>query len=96
MSDVEFYFLVTANTDGTFSTYAEVPKDLESNRPANTYDMFSTMREVVQEMETSFLADRVAQRVASMLSPTEPSVADRVADALKERGIQPESTPASE
>jgi hypothetical protein len=96
MADVNFYFLVTANSDGTFSTYPEVPKDLEAGHKATTYEMFTAMREIVQEMESSIMVDRIATRLAKILSPVQPTPADRVADALKERGIQPESQPASE
>lgn len=96
MANVDFYFLVTANSDGTFSTYAEIPKDLESDHPASTYEMFSSMREIVQEMDASIMVDRIVNRLAGVLAPPQPSTASRVADALKERGIQPESQPVSE
>lgn len=94
--EVDFYFVVAANTNGTFSTYAEAPKDMVSARSANTYEMFQTMKEIVKEMENSFLADRIARTIIGALQPKQTNVADIVSEALKERKNNPENTAPTE
>jgi hypothetical protein len=94
MANVETMFLVTVNTDGTFTTYSDIPKELpETNHVATTYEVYTTLRDIIREMESSFLADRVASVVLARLAPPPAkSASDLVADALNERGIKPETT----
>ncbi len=45
-------------------------------------------KEVVADIEAQLLADRVIQGVLSVLDTRERSVSDKVADALKARGVE--------
>jgi len=93
MANVETMFLVTVNSDGTFTTYAELPEEIPtSNHKATTYEVYTTLRDIVREMEASFLADRVSGAVLARLAPAPQNVANIMADALNERGIKPETT----
>jgi hypothetical protein len=94
---VETYFLLTVNEDGTLTSYTEIPAELpEQKRVATNWDVYTTAKQIVEEFDRQLLVDRILQGVAGILTP--PPVAtpsDKVKDALKERGIDPESaTPA--
>lgn len=92
MAIVETFFLITVNTDGTLSSYTEIPQDMpEAARVANTFDVYQSSKQIVDEFEQSMLADRIAKTVIAQLQPSKPDVPSRVKDALKERGIDPES-----
>jgi len=96
MSNVETYFLITVNTDGTLTSYTDLPKEApEAARKANNFDVYEAAKQIVQEFDNQLLADRIARAVLSGLAPKAESTADKIKDALKERGIKPESvTPA--
>lgn len=92
MSEIETYFLVAINKDGTITTYSDLPEEpLERERSSTNYDVYETARQVVQEFESNLLADKVAGRMAAILAMSQPTPADVVKDALKERNINPES-----
>lgn len=93
---VETYYLLCINEDGTLTSYTEVPADLpEARRKANNWDVYTSAKQIVEEFDRQLLVDRVLQGVAGLLNPQVPQVSDKVKDALKERGIDPESaTPA--
>lgn len=95
--NVETYFLVTVTPEGGFVTYTKMPEEeLEAVRQATTADVFSISKQIVQEIEQSILVDRIVNTLAQAINPPqETPVSDKVKDALKERGIDPESvTPA--
>lgn len=96
MSNVETYFLITVNTDGTLTSYTDLPKETpEALRKATNFDVYEAAKQIVQEFDNQLLADRIARAVLSGLAPKQESPADKIKDALKERGIKPESvTPA--
>lgn len=88
MENVETYFFITINKDGTIGSSAEVPETLPTKeRTATNFDVYQTSKQVVDEFEQSLLARRIAQEVASMLTPPADSVSDKVKDALRERGV---------
>jgi hypothetical protein len=97
-SEIETYFLLTVNTDGTLTTYPEIPKEaLEAQRVANNYDVYQAAKQVVEEFENQLLANRVAQVVLAALQPAAPAgVPDTLKEKLKERGINPEGPAATE
>lgn len=97
MSNIETYFVVTINTDGTLTSYAKVPEGLpEDARPANNLDIFEASKQIVEEFNNQLLADRIARTVVAALAPApQEKVSDRLSALLEERGIKPESvTPA--
>jgi hypothetical protein len=88
MDNVETYFFISINKDGTLGTMADVPETLpERERSATNYDVYQTSKQIAEEFEQTLLARRVAQEVASMLTPPADSVSDKVKDALRERGV---------
>lgn len=91
--EAETFYIVVRGIDGSLVTLTEVPEEgLVAQRVANTGDMYETAKQIVHEVDTNDLAMRVANLVAGHLVPKEaPSVPDRLKDALKERGIDPES-----
>lgn len=95
--NVETYFLVTVTPEGGFVTYTKLPEEeLEAVRQATTADVFNVSKQIAQEIEQSILVDRIVNTLAQAINPPQPeTVSDKVKDALKERGIDPESvTPA--
>lgn len=94
---IETYFVITLNTDGTLTSYAQMPTELPENlRPANNVDIYNASKQIVEEFNNQLLAERVAQTVVAMLNPTQPTVSDKVKDKLKERGIDPDSVTPTE
>jgi hypothetical protein len=87
----ETYFIAVIDEEGKILTFPEMPKEgIEAKRPVNNYDVYTTAKQVVDEFESSILAQKVAETVLRAINPTEPSVSDRVKDALKERGFKTE------
>jgi len=94
---VETYFLLTVNEDGTLTSYTEIPEELpEQKRVATNWDVYTTAKQIVEEFDRQLIVDRVVQGVASLLAPSIPTPTDKVKDALKERGIDPESPAVAE
>jgi hypothetical protein len=83
-------YVVTIQDDGTIATEsAEVSEDIL--RQASTFDIYQTSKELVSEIEQRLLADRVANAVARLLQPVDPSaeIKSKIIDALSDRGIKP-------
>lgn len=87
-NNVEFFFIVAVDKDGTIQTYREMPEGLEADRPFNTLDVFKVAKEIVSDIESQLLADRVINGVLQVLQAREMTVSDKVAAALKERGVE--------
>jgi hypothetical protein len=86
--DVEFFFIVAVEKDGTIQTYREMPESIEAERPFNTLDVFKVSKEIVSDIESQLLADRVINGVLTVLNSREQTVSEKVAHALKERGVE--------
>ena len=95
--EVETVYVVSVFTDGTFSASLEqTPEPIAVKRDATVYDVLSISQALVKEIEHSQLTDRIIISLLQVLQgAAQPSPADVVSEALKERGIDPESvTPA--
>jgi hypothetical protein len=93
---IETAFVVTINTDGTFAAHMEQPETpFQVQRPASAYDVLTTSQALVKEIEHGQLTDRIMIALLSVLQAAPPSPADSVKEKLKERGIDPEVTPAN-
>ena len=90
---VETFFIIAVNDDGSLTSHTQWPDEpIVPQRFATTYDIFQSSKQIVDEFEQQVLAERIAKMVAAQLTVKEaPSVPDRLKDALKERGIDPES-----
>lgn len=93
---IETAFVVTVNEDGTFAAHMEQPETpFEVSRPATAYDVLTTSQALVKEIESGQLTDRIMIALLSVLQAAAPTPADAVKEKLKERGIDPESAPAT-
>ena len=84
-------YMVTINDDGSINTESmEIAEGIM--RQATTFDIYQTSKELVSEIEHRLLADRVANAVARLLQPVDPSaeIKSKIIDALSDRGIKPE------
>lgn len=101
MSKVETLFLITVNEDGTLTSYSELPEEMpEAARQATNFDVYQSAKQIVEDFDSNLVAQKVAQMVvqalAAQAAPQGPSVPSAVKDALKERGIDPESITPTE
>lgn len=86
------YFVAVIDEQGKILTFPEMPEQgIEAKRPVNNYDVYTTAKQVVDEFESSILAQKVADTVLRAINPVQPSAADKIKDALKERGIKTDS-----
>jgi hypothetical protein len=93
---IETAFVVTVNTDGTFAAHMEQPETpFEVQRPATAYDILTISQGLVKEIEAGQLTDRIIIALLSVLQGATSTPADAIKEKLKERGIDPESTPVN-
>jgi hypothetical protein len=91
---VEVAYLVLQHTDGTFAVKLEdLTEPVEAVRVADASDVLSISQNIIKELETQALVNRI---VLALQPATQPTISDKVKDALKERGIDPESTSIAE
>lgn len=97
MSQVETLFLITLGTDGSLTSYGEIPAEMPSaNRLANNFDVYQAAKQIVDDWESSMLVDKITRSVLAAINPEKPSISDKVKEALKERNINPESVSINE
>lgn len=96
--EIDTVFVVSVFTDGTFSANLEQPDEpIPVKRTATVYDVLSISQALVKEIESSQLTDRIVLSLLQVLqAAAPPTAADTVKDALKERGIDPESVTAAD
>jgi hypothetical protein len=91
---VEVAFLVLLHTDGTFAVKLEdLTEPVEAARVADAGDVLNVSQTIIEELKAQALVSRI---VLALQPPQQPTVSDKVKDALKERGIDPESTSIAE
>ena len=89
MAKTDFYFIIEVQEDGTIQTHKEMPEDgLEAIRVPNTFDIYKVCREISSDIEAQLLADRVIGGVLNILNAREATVSEKVAEALKSRGVE--------
>lgn len=94
---VETFFLITVNDDGTLTSQTELPSEpIEANRVATNWDVYATAKQIVEEFDRQLFVDRVVSGVVASLTQPAPAPSTKVKDALKERGIDPESVAPTE
>lgn len=94
---METWFLVAVNKDGSLVSYNKLPEQMpEGTRPATNWDIYQAAKQIVEEFDQQKLVNRIASAVVSSLNPPTPTVSDKVSEALKERGINPESISTEE
>ena len=91
MKPIETYYIVVLHEDGTLSTTDTLPElNEETLRPATIADIYTSSQQLVKEIDQQALVTRIVEEVAK-LNPAPPAVSDRMKEALKSRGIDPES-----
>ncbi len=88
VKEVEFFFIVAVEKDGSIQTYREMPEGLEAERPFNTLDIYKVSQEIVSDIKDQLLADRVITGLMNVMQAQQQPLSARVADALKERGVE--------
>jgi hypothetical protein len=87
--EVEFYFIVGVDKDGTIQTFRSIPDEgIEAQRPFNTLDIYKVSQEIVSDIKDQLLSDRVITGLMNVLQAQQQPVSARVAEALKERGVE--------
>lgn len=87
--EVEFYYVVAVDKDGTIQTFREIPVEgIEAQRPFNTLDIYKVSQEIVSDIKDQLLSDRVISGLMNVLQAQQQPVSARVAEALKERGVE--------
>lgn len=79
---VQTAFFVVVDTDGVISVHTDKIPAVTMSREATLYDIETYGSQLVRNVSRLITAQMVVQAVTP---PTEPTVADRVADALKNR-----------
>jgi hypothetical protein len=88
----ETYYLIVINDDGSLTSYTELPETLpEVTRKATNYDVYDSSRQIVEEFDRDRLVNKVLSGLIQVLMPKTETPQDRVKDALKKRGIDPDS-----
>ena len=92
MSDVETFFVIEVNSNGSFTSSNKLPEVApEAARLATTYDIYQACKQITDEFENQILVERITKAVVAALNPPQETVQDKVKDALKKRNINPES-----
>jgi hypothetical protein len=86
--EVEFYFIVAVEKDGSIQTHREMPEGMEAERPFTTLDIYKVAQEIVSDIKDQLLADRVISGLMGVMQAQQQPVSARVAEALKERGVE--------
>lgn len=92
-----FQYVVTVNMDGSVLIDPSIPEDKaeETLREATAIDIIDASRKLVSDLERQIMLDtsnEMLSRLISQITPApQPTVSDKVKEALNERGIAPEA-----
>jgi len=84
----DFFFIVEVKKDGTIQTHAEWDDAIKADRLPSTFDIFKVCKEITSDIESQLLTDRIVGSILNVLNQREATVSDKVADALKSRGVE--------
>lgn len=84
-------FMIAIGSDGSLTSYGEIPEELpKARRLANNFDVYQAAKQIVDDWEDTMLVEKITRSVISALNPSQPSVSDKLKEALKERNISTE------
>lgn len=91
MKPVDTYYVTILYADGTMATTDAVP-DLTGMevRSATVADIYTTSQQLVKEIDQQSLVNRIVEEIAK-LNPAPQTVSERMKEAMRSRGIDPES-----
>lgn len=90
--EIETFFTVVINKDASINVLLETPKeDIVAERQAINADIYRFAKQVVDEFDRSLLVEGIVNALLPVLAPQEEALPDKVKEALKERGITPET-----
>jgi len=90
MSKYRFQYVVSVMTDGSVEI-SPTEDDGGVERTAGAIDIIDTSRKLIADLERQITLDALQQIADSLVPPMPPSASEKIATALKERGITPES-----
>jgi hypothetical protein len=90
MSDYRFQYVVTVKNDGGVEI-SPTEDDGGVERTATAIDIIDTSRKLIADLERQITMDALQQLVDLLVPAPAPTASEQVANALKERGITPES-----
>lgn len=105
MTDISYRYLVEVKVDGTILVHPEIPAELdEADRTATAPDIVASSLKLAHDIDQQIMVDRITGNVSQSIQEIgeailsgfmpqpEATVPDRVAEALKERGITPDNS----
>jgi hypothetical protein len=86
-----YQYTIIVKEDGAIEIDTKVPEGVEVKKEAGVFDIIDSSRKCVSDLERSLIVEGVSQALRSLIPAEDPSVADRVASALKDRGFTPDT-----
>jgi len=88
---INYQYTITVNEDGSVKIDTNVPEGVEVKKEAGIFDIIDSSRKCVADLERTLLMEGISQAVSALMPQPEPTVAEKVAEALKERTATPDS-----
>lgn len=87
MTDTRFQYTVSVKVDGSVTIDPSIPEGMEDkvDREASAIDIIDSARKLTADLERSMVFQGLSEALAGLFPAPEPSVGQRVAEALKER-----------
>jgi hypothetical protein len=87
MPDTRFQYVVSVKSDGSVTIDPSVPegREAEIEREASAIDIVDSSRKLIADLERSLIFQGISEALLASFPKPEPTVGQRVADALKER-----------
>jgi hypothetical protein len=88
---IKFLYSIIVNEDGSIKIDTEVPEGVETAKEAGIFDIIDSSRKCVADLERSLLMEGISQTFNSLFPKPDPTVAEKIAEALKERTATPDT-----
>jgi hypothetical protein len=86
-----YQYSIAVDEDGSIKIDTKVPEGVEVKKEAGIFDIIDSSRKCVADLERSLLMEGITQAVNALMPTPEPTVADKVSNALKERTATPDT-----
>ena len=88
---IDYVYSILVDEDGSIKIDTKIPEGVETKKEAGIFDIIDSSRKCVADLERSLLMEGISQAVNALIPQPEPTVADKVASALKERTATPDT-----
>lgn len=87
MTDTRFQYVVSVKVDGSVTIDPSIPEGMEDkvDREAGAIDIIDSARKLIADLERSLVLQGFNELLTALSPQPEPTVGQRVAEALKER-----------